>query len=207
MKGLENFVDSMFAGFEDVQYVREVKEKIFKSLKEDYNKYMEEGASSDQALGRVIREFGNLNYVDWGLTPYIKEADLEKSRNQSKKYIKFSLVRTIAVVLFIASIALNDLLRSNYSIVLANSLSILMIVLGIGLFIYSKSIIKSKNLTNTRLTDNLVIAIWVLASVLYVYRGLTRGSWLVDSIIFLLAAGLTPLMEAFANQKSLNRKS
>lgn len=71
METIQNYLDSMFASLPDTEEVRKAKEEILQMMEDKYNELKSTGSTENEAIGIVIKEFGNLEELK-------EELELEK---------------------------------------------------------------------------------------------------------------------------------
>ena len=71
METIKNYLDTMFQNLPDSPEIRRVKEDLLASMEDKYQELKEEGASENEAVGRVISEFGNIDELlsELGISP------------------------------------------------------------------------------------------------------------------------------------------
>ena len=63
MDTIKTYLENMFAGLPGTPDVMKAKNELFQMMEDKYNELIEEGISDNEAVGRVISEFGNLEEI------------------------------------------------------------------------------------------------------------------------------------------------
>ena len=117
METIKNYLDSMFSSLPDTEEVRRAKEEILQMMEDKYNELKSSGSTENEAIGIVIKEFGNLEELKEELelnTKSFSKESFEKekkekflSMNQAMEYLsikkKYANVYAAAVLLCILS--------------------------------------------------------------------------------------------------------
>lgn len=121
METIQNYLDSMFAALPDTEEVRRAKEEILQMMEDKYNELKSTGSTENEAIGIVIKEFGNLEELKEELElekESVSQASFEKefqkenketwlSMNQVIEYLdkkkKYAGIFAVAVLLCIIS--------------------------------------------------------------------------------------------------------
>lgn len=61
METIRNYLDNMFSGLERTAETERAKRELLNMMEDKYNQLIAEGRSENEAIGRVISEFGNLD--------------------------------------------------------------------------------------------------------------------------------------------------
>ena len=158
METIKNYLENMFASLPDTPEVRRAKEEICQMMEDKYLELKKEGKSENEAIGRVITEFGNLDEIkeELGLEAEnhfygeYQEEERHISLTQAKRYLsiveKCANYVAIGVMLCVFSpimIILFSGLSENYglpeNLIFSGGMIFLfiMIVIAVGIFIYS----------------------------------------------------------------------
>lgn len=160
METIQNYLDTMFQGIPPTQEVLRLKEELLDNMEDKYEELKAQGASENEAIGRVISEFGNIDELlkemdiqeknftyDYDDYPTLNEPEIQEYIRKMKikgKMVAFgvSLILFGASTLILLSQLLDDRLllphitgdMKDYIPILS---FILFLVPAVGLFMYS----------------------------------------------------------------------
>ena len=156
METIRNYLESMFANLPNTPEVQRAKDELLQMMEDKYNELLSEGKTTNEAIGIVISEFGNLDeladtlgieHVVRSRTPF--QGNM-LSREQVDDYIRAeekSALRTsigvmlciISPVAFIIAAAVIEGLGtdSRIPIAIGTASFFIMIALAVGLFVYN----------------------------------------------------------------------
>lgn len=83
METIKNYLDSMFSGLMRTPKTERAKLELFNMMEDKYNELIAEGKSENEAIGRVISEFGNLSELKEELGLYESDAISDTRRTVS----------------------------------------------------------------------------------------------------------------------------
>ncbi len=98
MQDIRSYIENLFSIYENSPYIENLKEEMILSLSQKYEDYLSEGYGSDEAFGKVIREFGDISEI----RDEIEDYQL-KSTPKKKKPIRFLKdgIMTLSVAVFL----------------------------------------------------------------------------------------------------------
>lgn len=113
METIKNYLESMFRNLPNTDEVLKAKRELLQMMEDKYTELIREGKTENEAVAKVIAEFGNLDEVSasLGIKEVIGEKKERSRRNvtmeEVKEYLSDKigsiLLRAIAVALFILS--------------------------------------------------------------------------------------------------------
>ena len=156
METIRNYLESMFANLPNTPEVQRAKDELLQMMEDKYNELIDEGKTTNEAIGIVISEFGNLDeladtlgieHVVRNQTPF--QGNL-LTREQVTDYIraeeKSGLRKSIGVMLciispisFIIASAVSEGFHVDPRIPMAVGMAsfFILIALAVGLFVYN----------------------------------------------------------------------
>ncbi|MBG9986522.1 hypothetical protein HZY91_06385 [Facklamia sp. DSM 111018] len=151
MNTIQTYLDSMFAHLDDSPEVLHLKEEIHSNMLDKYHDLIQNGASENEAVGKVISEFGNIDELldelnidqeqSQAITPSLPLLNQSEINNYLADKTYAGLLTGLGTFLIIASVAiLISLLslfgeESNFATIAGTSLIIISVVLAIALYI------------------------------------------------------------------------
>lgn len=161
METIRNYLESMFAQLPNTPEVWKAKDELLQMMEDKYNELLSDGASENEAVGRVIAEFGNLDEVaeTLGISNIINNTQprtgIELTMEEAKNYIAdraTGAVRIgIAVLLFITCPVwpiIGDALQQainpghDFGSAIGACLLFIAIAIGVGICIYNGNLMK-----------------------------------------------------------------
>ena len=113
METIKNYLESMFRNLPNTSEVIKAKNELLQMMEDKYTELRREGKSENEAVAKVIAEFGNLDEVaaSLGIKEVIGETKERECRNVTMEEVKdfitdkisSIILRAVAVVLFIMS--------------------------------------------------------------------------------------------------------
>ncbi len=98
MQDIRSYVENLFSVYETSPYIENLKEEIISNLILKYEDYLGQGYDSDQAFGRVIREFGDISEMREELDDYRLKKPTKK---KEMKFLKDGIMAlTVAAFLY-----------------------------------------------------------------------------------------------------------
>lgn len=162
METIKNYLESMFANLPNTEEVKRAKEELLQMMEDKYNELVEEGHSSNSAIGTVISEFGNLEELseDLGISKEVQEVEnvnkkvlsMEEIKNYIKSQGKHAFYIALGVFFCIFSLVfpiVSEVLQFNYSESIGVSLMFVSIAAGVFCFVYSASVNKKWDYLHT----------------------------------------------------------
>ncbi len=150
METIKNYLESMFRNLPNTSEVIKAKNELLQMMEDKYTELRREGKSENEAVAKVIAEFGNLDEVaaSLGIKEVIGEKKERERRNVSleevKDYIQDKtssiLLRVIGIALFIIS-CVPVIILDNYTTRdwLGVALIFVFVAIGIALTIVAKT--------------------------------------------------------------------
>ena len=150
METIKNYLESMFRNLPNTAEVLKAKNELLQMMEDKYTELIREGKTENEAVAKVIAEFGNLDEVasSLGIKEVIGEKKERTRRNVSLEEIqefltdKISsiLLRAIGVALFILSpvpvLLFGDIMNTEW---VGPVLLFVFIAMGITLYIMGKN--------------------------------------------------------------------
>ena len=108
MDTIKTYLENMFAGLPGTPDVMKAKNELFQMMEDKYNELIEEGISDNEAVGRVISEFGNLEEIseELGINNILTESiEVERkviSEDEARSYMSSRRTKAILMALGIA---------------------------------------------------------------------------------------------------------
>ena len=108
MDTIKTYLENMFAGLPGTPDVMKAKNELMQMMEDKYNELIEEGVNDNEAVGRVISEFGNLDEIaeELGINELLTESrDVDRrvvSLEEAHGDIKSRKIKGILVALGIA---------------------------------------------------------------------------------------------------------
>lgn len=164
MEAIQAYIDNIFRSFPNTKEVLQTKETITTNMFDKYHELKQQGLSENEAIGKVISEFGNIDELidELGIKPVEQSDKVIMSLEKVKSYLsltkKTSFLTALGVFLCILSAAsvclFNGLAESNIyrgfpdsdgdSMLSYLSLFVL-ICIAVVLFLYSGFLTKEYN--------------------------------------------------------------
>ncbi len=148
MDMIKNYIDNVFTNLPQTNEVLRAKEDMLVNMEDKYQAYVNEGHSENEALGKVISGFGNIDELIAEMKlnlpgqTSVQEPSYKVSKMEAEDWLKskrkYGLLTSIGVFLCLAGVAvfiLMDVVSANIALSIAVLLSI--IAVATGLFIYS----------------------------------------------------------------------
>ena len=115
MDTIKTYLENMFVGLPGSTEVLRAKSELMQMMEDKYIELKEEGLSDNEAVGRVISEFGNLEELadELGIDSVVREAadDVDRriiTEDEAEKYIsarkKNALIKSIGIAFCIMSV-------------------------------------------------------------------------------------------------------
>lgn len=158
METIKNYLEAMFAGMPSTPEVWKAKNELYQMMEDKYNELIAEGKTDNEAVGRVISEFGNLQELadDLGIGTTVMQAVESKPnrrmilQEEVKKYLedyrRHSLFISMGVLLCILSIIVPIWVDTiGLPDVLGVVGMFLFIAVAVGFFIYSGNVVEKWN--------------------------------------------------------------
>lgn len=94
MNTLRNYIEAMFANMPGTEKVLKAKRELWQMMEDKYNELIADGVSENEAIAKVISEFGNLEDLaeDLELKEEYKET-VEKSAENPRRQVSFEEVK------------------------------------------------------------------------------------------------------------------
>ena len=151
METIKNYLESMFRNLPNTEEVLKAKAELLQMMEDKYTELIREGKSENEAVAKVIAEFGNLDEVSasLGIKEVIGEKKTRERRNISleevKEYISDKLasitLKAAAIIFFIMSpvptILFDDILPAKEW--LGPTLLFVFVAIGVALIIVGRS--------------------------------------------------------------------
>ena len=104
METIKNYLESMFRNLPNTSEVIKAKNELLQMMEDKYTELRREGKSENEAVAKVIAEFGNLDEVaaSLGIKEVIGEKKERERRNVTMEEIKEYINDKIASIMFIA---------------------------------------------------------------------------------------------------------
>jgi hypothetical protein len=205
------YVDTLFENTTPSRKAVELKEEIIQNLTEKYSDLLAEGKTPAAACNIAIAGLGDIS----GLLDEL-EKDAPRSVIPEELRRRSAMRTAIAVMLIIISvlplITLAILFGTKAAVIIGLCLMFVLVALGAGLLIYN-AMVKPKLPKDTvveefkdwqsgnkelkAMRDAINTAIWTIAVALYFIISFTTGWWHLSWIVFLLAADVNAIVNAF----------
>lgn len=116
METIKNYLEAMFASLPNTEEVIKAKSELEQMMEDKYNELLDDGVNDNEAVGKIISEFGNLDELaeELGITSVVKETDenmvarrkvsLEEVKSYLQDCKKRSLQHALGVMLCILSV-------------------------------------------------------------------------------------------------------
>ena len=158
METIKNYLDNMFASLPDTPEVRRAKEELCQMMEDKYMELKKEGISENEAIGRVITEFGNLDEIkeELGLEAEnysygeYQEEERHISLTQAKRYLStvekcanyiatgvMLCVFSPIMIIFFSGLSEFYGLPENLAVSGGMIFLFVLVVVAVGIFIYS----------------------------------------------------------------------
>lgn len=158
METIKNYLEAMFAGMPSTPEVWKAKNELYQMMEDKYNELIEEGKTDNEAVGRVISEFGNLQELadDLGIGTTVMQAVEAKPnrrmilQEEVKKYLedyrRHSLFISMGVLLCILSVIV-PIWTDTFSLpdVFGFIGMFVFIAAAVGFFVYSGNLVARWN--------------------------------------------------------------
>jgi len=160
METIKNYLENLFARLPRTEQMRKIKQDLLENMLEKYEDYKAEGMSENEAIGRVITEFGNIDELleELGITPADStEAAVEYivDKNEAEKYVSaktragkmvgagvFSIIFGVASLIFFNGLVDLGMVGRGMARDSAGAMGLLpmflFIAAGVALFIFSE---------------------------------------------------------------------
>lgn len=108
MDTIRTYLDNMFAGLPGTPEVKKAKDELLQMMEDKYNELREDGVNDNEAVGRVISEFGNLEEIseELGIVDLVTETkDIDRriiTQEEAEGYIKFRKSKAVLMALGVA---------------------------------------------------------------------------------------------------------
>ena len=105
METIKNYLESMFRNLPNTEEVLRAKSELLQMMEDKYTELIREGKSENEAVAKVIAEFGNLDEVSasLGIKEVIGEKKNRDRRNVSQEEVKNYLEDSISAILLRAA--------------------------------------------------------------------------------------------------------
>ncbi len=158
MDTIKNYLDNVFSGLPETEEILSIKQDVFLNMEEKFYDLLENGYSRNEAIGKVIAEFGDIDELieELGIDSNSSKATGRKvTKNEALNYLEAKrlsgLKIAIGVFLIIMSvnfvILFSQLADSNFLGFNSDSFGVIpmffMIAIAVGLFIYSGQDVKN----------------------------------------------------------------
>lgn len=206
MEVIDTYLNSMFAPYQATAPLLEAKEELRQMMDDAYQAAIDQGLSTNAAVGKVITEFGDLQEVApvLGITSYLNaptaepESDgpvvtLEEAQNYSQAVFRNRWTLTIAISLFILSPAtLIVLASSNASSPASTTVGVvillLMVAAGVSMLVQrSGQLAPFQRLVQGRFSISPEVSAWATAQSLTYAAQRTRATAIAITIWILSA--------------------
>lgn len=147
MDAIKNYLESMFARLPNTDEVLRAKTELLQMMEDKYNSLLEEGKKENEAVGIVISEFGNLDEIaeTLGIKDVMTSSDTTERRHISREETSQYVIDYSRRSFFLGLGVLFIIMSTAFPVVLEEAgaaFFIVMIAIGIGLIIYSGSLLK-----------------------------------------------------------------
>lgn len=209
MDTIKNYLENMFASFPKTTEIIKLKEDLYLSMEDKYNELKGSGKTESEAIGIVISEFGNIDELvkeldlsipcnmDVNSIRTISLAEAQQFFSDKKKYGRFIGIGVVLCIMSVCTYLFCESFLSQFVITsgnteLASNLAIiplfLMIVIAVGIFIYSgMRLEKYKYLESPFTADYTTIAYTKEQQSSY------QGTFTINLIIAVILCILSPL--------------
>lgn len=160
METIKNYLETMFQGLPQTNEIEHLKEELLVNMEDKYQELKNEGKSENEAIGKVISEFGNIDELlkEMGIwetdnnphfdnRPFLLEDEAEEYVKKIRENGKFvglgvSLILIgVSLMIFLYQITDNGSLFKSFNANASDYIPMLalfiFIVPAIGLFVYS----------------------------------------------------------------------
>ncbi|MCR4926165.1 MAG: hypothetical protein K5917_07745 [Clostridiales bacterium] len=218
MKRINDFVENMFASFEETQSIKEEKNKVCEELKSKYSALIEQGKNEDEAFGIIVAEFGTVAQLKKKVQK--STDDLYDITEYHKFKKKFAVAISVSVALFFLSIisylVLSDIFKMNE---LATCVMLVIVAIAISNIIFfgiqknkydklNKSVAQPHNIieesTHFEKKTVVFIAIMVLAVIAFIILGFGFNMWHPGWIVFPIGSLICAIIDGIL--KALKKK-
>lgn len=100
MNEIKIYIDNIFSAYKDTEEIQSLKKEMTENMELKYQDFLREGADSDQALGRVIRDFGSLEDLDMELADYKLSSKKKLSKKKVEALKTFAWMITISIYIY-----------------------------------------------------------------------------------------------------------
>ena len=127
METIKNYLEAMFANLPRTPEVIKAKDELWQMMEDKYEELTGNGVSENEAVGRVISEFGNLDELKEMLgldEKLLPEPSTETERrmltmDEVKDFLHFGTIRSFAIAVGVALDTMkqleNQMVMRNYS--------------------------------------------------------------------------------------------
>lgn len=161
MDAIRSYIENIFTNLPRIEQVLRVKADMLANMEEKYHEFKQEGRSENEAVGKVISEFGNIDelLVELGVATPVDSKQYKQvyqvSREEAENWIKtkkrtgfltalgvFLCITGAATLIFLSS-ALERLYWLSDSLMMRDNPAagivslFVMVAIAVGLFIYS----------------------------------------------------------------------
>lgn len=96
LRPLRNYVDELFKGIPEGPKKSTIKQEVLEDLEEKVFDLMRQGKSEEDAINKVIVEFGNINDLTKELDSI--QPPRKKSKRMTKLYLEYSIWGSILII-------------------------------------------------------------------------------------------------------------
>ena len=164
METIKNYLESMFSSLPNSSAVLRAKDELEQMMEDKYNELISAGKAENEAIAIVISEFGNLsdlaetlgiqNYMGKKGMPERRMITLDEARNFLQDEMHHNFLIGLAVFFFIncvtPCILVSTLYDNNYGSAIGMMLLFIFIAIGVGLCVYSSTVMHSWNFLNNQ---------------------------------------------------------
>lgn len=232
MNQIRNYVEAMFYNLPKTKEIIEIKLNMIENLEEKFNELLSSGKNENESIGIILSQFGSIDELkkELGIEDF---DDFYKTNNENNNYNdssilinseerkklkneyynlrkKTAIYYSIAVCLYILSplcfLILEGVTNKNSVLPFIPFFSLIATATGIFIYFaikkshYTEMLgIKEENNDDNPLSS----IIYVIATIIYLFLGFTKGLWHPGWIIFIIAS----LINSIINYYFYNKKS
>ncbi len=113
METIKNYLDNVFGTLPKTEELLKIKNDLLVNMEEKYRDYKEEGHSENEAVGKVIAEFGDIDEIlnELGIKVEAESNMIEVSKNEAQNYLEAKRVSglKVAIGVFLIIMGVNSM--------------------------------------------------------------------------------------------------
>ena len=219
---VKNYVEALFSDIPRSKKSLMLKQELMATMSEQFEKYIQEGQTENQAYSLVISQLGDIDERLADVMPsveFVQQANFYRKRNA--KNIAIGVAMYIVGVAFLIGLgALGMLLGNEDSYGVAGLILLLLIsAVATGIIIYTtlstpieykdydkKTKKEYENLDSKhgRLLENITTTFWIIVAFIYLMVSFITMRWDITWLIFVLAAIVDSIIKTIFEMRYSN---